>query len=95
MLFTKKIIKEVTPKNVGEAKKIIILLREGQPLLINVSKMDKDSSAKLFDFITGASIVLDAKIKKIESKKYFVGLNTKHFNKNYESLISKLKSKND
>jgi cell division inhibitor SepF len=54
------------PKEFQDTKKIVDSLKEGKPVIINISKMENSLAKKIFDFCSGALYALDGHINKID-----------------------------
>ncbi len=55
------------PTDYNGAKEIARYLKDGQPVVVNLEKLEKPTAQKVTDFLSGAICALDGKIQKVAS----------------------------
>ena len=58
----------VQPKSFNDAQEIGDRLKTGQPVIVNLQDVDAELSRRLIDFCSGATYVLDAKMKPVAKR---------------------------
>jgi cell division inhibitor SepF len=62
----------VQPKGFNDAQEIGDRLKTGQPVIVNFQDVDADLSRRLIDFCSGATYVLDAKMKQVAKRVFLL-----------------------
>ena len=62
----------VQPKGFNDAQEIGDRLKTGQPVIVNFQDVDGDLSRRLIDFCSGATYVLDAKMKQVAKRVFLL-----------------------
>lgn len=62
----------VQPKGFNDAQEIGDRLKTGQPVIVNLQDVDADLSRRLIDFCSGATYVLDAKMKPVAKRVFLL-----------------------
>jgi cell division inhibitor SepF len=68
-------IETVTPKSYVEAGEIALILREGTPVIVNVSLLSEAETRRLVDFMAGLKAGLMAESKRVAEDVYLLGPN--------------------
>ncbi len=55
------------PTDYNGAKEIARYLKDGQPVVVNLEKLDKATAQKVTDFLSGAICALDGRIQKVSN----------------------------
>jgi FtsZ-interacting cell division protein YlmF len=66
-------IETVTPKSYVEAGEIALILREGTPVIVNVSLLTEAEKRRLVDFMAGLKAGLMAESKRVAEDVYLLG----------------------
>lgn len=69
-LASDRIIMEQMVDDDMEAKRLVDSLKDGNPLIINFEGLDPFVENKMLAFMTGATVALDGKVKKINDTTY-------------------------
>jgi cell division inhibitor SepF len=62
----------VQPKGFNDAQEIGDRLKTGQPVIVNLQDVDAELSRRLIDFCSGATYVLDAKMKPVAKRVFLL-----------------------
>jgi FtsZ-interacting cell division protein YlmF len=62
----------VQPEGFNDAQEIGDRLKTGQPVIVNLQEVDADLSRRLIDFCSGATYVLDAKMKPVARRVFLL-----------------------
>jgi cell division inhibitor SepF len=62
----------VQPQGFNDAQEIGDRLKTGQPVIVNLQDVDADLSRRLIDFCSGATYVLDAKMKPVAKRVFLL-----------------------
>jgi cell division inhibitor SepF len=62
----------VQPRGFNDAQEIGDRLKTGQPVIVNFQDVDADLSRRLIDFCSGATYVLDAKMKQVAKRVFLL-----------------------
>lgn len=62
----------VQPQGFNDAQEIGERLKTGQPVIVNFQDVDADLSRRLIDFCSGATYVLDAKMKQVAKRVFLL-----------------------
>lgn len=62
----------VQPQGFNDAQEIGDRLKTGQPVIVNFQDVDADLSRRLIDFCSGATFVLDAKMKQVAKRVFLL-----------------------
>jgi cell division inhibitor SepF len=62
----------VQPEGFNDAQEIGDRLKTGQPVIVNLQEVDADLSRRLIDFCSGATYVLDAKMKPVAKRVFLL-----------------------
>jgi FtsZ-interacting cell division protein YlmF len=62
----------VQPEGFNDAQEIGDRLKTGQPVIVNLQEVDSDLSRRLIDFCSGATYVLDAKMKPVARRVFLL-----------------------
>jgi len=62
----------VAPRSFNDAQEIGDRLKTGQPVIVNLQDVEGDLSRRLVDFCSGATYVLDAKMKTVAKRVFLL-----------------------
>jgi cell division inhibitor SepF len=62
----------VQPQGFNDAQEIGDRLKTGQPVIVNLQDVDGDLSRRLIDFCSGATYVVDAKMKSVAKRVFLL-----------------------